>query len=537
MPTAHPPHPPCPPPGGDPGESDAALAARLTGAPEADVARSTALLIARHWQPAHDYAVICLASSAGTAAMVTSAAVHQVLGRLTLGEPGEALRPRLLVTVRDVVRLWSAEERIAGALPELQKPAGGRGMRAATSMTPENRRLTQHAFQRLPAAARTLLWHTEVEAEPVTFPARLLGTDTGTASALLEQARDAFREALVRAHHELAPSKDCRYHNRLLDVLIRRGGALQPDVRRHLAECRHCRDTAEQLSHFEGGLGTLLAEAVLGWGSRRYLDSRPGRAQHRPRTRAGARRARARRRGPPRRPGPPPRTDRALLPGAAHGCRHRLGRPARHPPGHQPVVLRRRHRPRGRHRPHRAAAGTGTQSWPTAAATPPGPAQLPAAPRQTRLRNAAGGLCLGVRDEPAAGTGAVLAVCSAEPEQQWTYENDGLLRSGADPGLCLDSRADAGVVILGTCAGEQDERADDVRYDLTVRGELLPRWDERLALGPATGDPGADVVVKVRDGSDAQRWLTDPRPAGAGSLSVAETVDPSARQAGLGGGA
>ncbi|MFB9465921.1 RICIN domain-containing protein [Streptomyces cinereospinus] len=537
MPTAHPPHPPCPPPGGDPGESDAALAARLTGAPEADVARSTALLIARHWQPAHDYAVICLASSAGTAAMVTSAAVHQVLGRLTLGEPGEALRPRLLVTVRDVVRLWSAEERIAGALPELQKPAGGRGMRAATSMTPENRRLTQHAFQRLPAAARTLLWHTEVEAEPVTFPARLLGTDTGTASALLEQARDAFREALVRAHHELAPSKDCRYHNRLLDVLIRRGGALQPDVRRHLAECRHCRDTAEQLSHFEGGLGTLLAEAVLGWGSRRYLDSRPGRAQHRPRTRAGARRARAR--GAARHdvlarlPGLTGRSSRALRTGAGIASAALLGTLLATSLSSYDGDTD----PAGATDPTGPAAGTGTQSWPTAAATPPGPAQLPAAPRQTRLRNAAGGLCLGVRDEPAAGTGAVLAVCSAEPEQQWTYENDGLLRSGADPGLCLDSRADAGVVILGTCAGEQDERADDVRYDLTVRGELLPRWDERLALGPATGDPGADVVVKVRDGSDAQRWLTDPRPAGAGSLSVAETVDPSARQAGLGGGA
>lgn len=42
-------------------------------------------------------------------------------------------------------------------------------------------------------------------------------------------------------------------------------------------ECRYCRHAAEQLSHFEGGLEVLLAETVLGWGARRYLDSRPGR--------------------------------------------------------------------------------------------------------------------------------------------------------------------------------------------------------------------------------------------------------------------
>ncbi|MGJ3558412.1 hypothetical protein ACR6C2_03410 [Streptomyces sp. INA 01156] len=48
-------------------------------------------------------------------------------------------------------------------------------------------------------------------------------------------------------------------------------------MQRHLTDCRHCRNAAEQLSHFEGALGTLLAEAVLGWGARRYLDSaRPG---------------------------------------------------------------------------------------------------------------------------------------------------------------------------------------------------------------------------------------------------------------------
>src|SRR5690606_29314068 len=210
-------------------------------------------------------------------AMVAAAALHRVLNRVTAGEPAAALRPELLVAVRDTVRAWAEDDRITNALPGLQKPAGGRGMRAATTMTPENRQLAQRAFRSLPGPARCLLWHVEVEAEPISVPAGLLGMDVDIASGTLEQARDRFRQACVPAHQELAPSPDCRFYNRLLDVPIRRGGALLPDVREHLAECRHCRDAADQLGHFESGLGTLIAEAVLGWGARRYLDSRPGR--------------------------------------------------------------------------------------------------------------------------------------------------------------------------------------------------------------------------------------------------------------------
>lgn len=182
-------------------------------------------------------------------------------------------------------------------------------------MTPENRKLAERSFLALPGLARCLLWHTEVEAEPIAVPAGLLGMDTDAASAALEQARDKFREGCVHAHRELAPTKDCRFYNRLLDVPIRRGGALLPDVQQHLDECRYCRFAAEQLSHFEGGLGVLLAESVLGWGARRYLDTRRGNDRQGPRAQGGARHGGGRRRllsripspgrRPPRAPDPP----------------------------------------------------------------------------------------------------------------------------------------------------------------------------------------------------------------------------------------
>ncbi|WP_367319086.1 RICIN domain-containing protein [Streptomyces sp. HUAS ZL42] len=521
MPTPHPPRPPYPPPGGQSGESDESLAVRMRGGPDGEVAQATALLIARHWQPVHEYAVICLASSASVASMVTAAAFHQVFDRLTLGEPGAALRPRLLVTVRDTVRLWSSEERISGVLPDLEKPAGGRGLRAAKSMTPENRVLAERSFQGLPAVARCLLWHTEVEAEPITVSAGLLGMDTENASAAHEQAREKLREGCVRAHRELAPSKDCRFYNRLLDVPIRRGGALLPDVQRHLAECRYCRSAAEQLGHFEGGLGVLLAEAVLGWGARRYLDSRPGRdGQQTVRVRGAARhRGGGPRGGSGRRllsriPSP-----RRGLPGGPNSSRFLLTGVGLASAGLLTTLFAAGlWSDDGGADPAASTSATGGSPT-TDSSGPTGTAQLPNAPRQTRLRNADADLCLDIRGEAKAGAAAELAACSSDWSQQWSYADDGQLRSVANPELCLDSHADAGVVILGECAQEDDRRGDDVRYDLTAQGELLPRWDDALALTSTTGEPGADIVVKVRDGSTGQRWVTDPVTADPGSLS------------------
>ncbi|SOE07158.1 RICIN domain-containing protein [Streptomyces sp. Ag109_G2-15] len=559
MPTPHPPRPPYPPPGGDPGESDESLAAPLRAGSDAEASRSAALLMARHWQPVQDYAVICLAAPGPLAHMVSAAAFHQVLGRLALGEPAEAIRPRLLVAVRDTVVNWSATDRISAVLPGLQKPAGGRGMRTAKSLIPENRALSERSFQSLPRLEQALLWHTEVEAEPINVPAGLLGMDIDSAAAALEQARDTFREGCVRAHRELAPSTDCRHYNRLLDVPIRRGGALLPDVQQHLAVCPYCRHAAEQLGQIEAGLGVLLAEAVLGWGARRYLESRPGRRRPGPaRTRSTSRRSGGRRRGGGR-PGllgrvPVPggrrrgdggdsgtlaRTRVRRAPGDGWSSRTLLTGVGVASAGLLATVLALSVWPDSGAGTDPvastgAAPGTEAQSAPASAGTP-GTAGLPAAGRPTRLHNAAADLCLDVKGKPAAGASAVLAVCSTARTQQWTYETDGLLRSAADSGLCLDSHADAGVVILGTCADVGARRGGDVRYDLTVQGELLPRWDETLALATTGDTAGADIVVKVRDRSAGQRWLTDGPSASPGSLSIAGTEGPSARPAELPG--
>ncbi|MET7674089.1 RICIN domain-containing protein [Streptomyces seoulensis] len=510
------PQPPLPSyqPGMAAGESDESTAAALRAGSDPEASRSAALLMARHWQPAADYAVICLAGPGPLAHMVTAAVFHRTLDRLALGEPAEALRPRLLLAVRDTVLDWAATDRLTAALPGLAKPAGGRGMRAANSLTPENRVLAERAFHLLPRLEQTLLWHTEVEAEPVTVPAALLGVDPVGAAAALEQSREKLRAGVLRAHRELAPSGECRHYNRLLDVPVRRGGGVLPDVREHLDACSYCRYAAEQLGQLDSGAGLLLAEAVLGWGARRYLDSRPGRGQAAAvpseTPRSGGRR-RAGKRGAGRRGG-----GWSLRAGAgvvsagllATGLAFALWPEAEG--GRTPVASA-----------GAAPAADPRTDGPSAAAS----ATPPPAGRPIRLRNVGAGLCLGIKGEPERGGLVTLALCSDAVTQQWTYDADGLLHSQADPELCLDSHADAAVVILGTCDDAGTERGEDVRYDLTVRGELLPRWDETLALASADARPGADIVVSLRDRSPAQHWLADTATATPGTLSAAEASE------------
>ena len=380
------------------------------GRPDGEAAQSVALLMARHWQPAHDYAVICLASSATLAAMVTAAAFHQVLDRLALGEPAVALRPRLLVAVRDTVREWSAEDRISGVLPELGKPAGGRGMRAAKSMTPENRKLAERSFQALPGTRPLSALAYRGRGRAVKRARRTAGH--GYRHRRRPPSNRRVKNSAKVVYMPIGNSrrrKDCRFYNRLLDVPIRRGGALLPDVQQHLAQCRYCRYAAEQLSHFEGGLGVLLAEAVLGWGARRYLDTttRAGRSPPDPAHAAPPGTA-AGRTSPPvadPRADPPVARRTALLPDTAHRSGRGLGRADRDvlaaglwsdDDGVDPAASA-------------TGGGTASQSPPAVSTSPPGTAQLPNAPRQTRLRNAEADLCLDIRGEPKAGAGTELA--------------------------------------------------------------------------------------------------------------------------------
>ncbi|WP_255947185.1 hypothetical protein [Streptomyces odontomachi] len=299
--TPHSPLPPYPPgPRPDPSESDPWLAASLRSPSWAADPYPLAALLERHWEPVYDFAVLCAPTTGHPAAALAAAAVHQVLKALERSGPVAALRPLLLMAVRDTAAEWATERQpSAGSSPlgsACPLPAGNGTSKAADTRAtagaaqqagapaglptdPGDRRIARHAFDSLPPVGQCLLWHTAVEGEPVWVPATLLALDIGTALTELEKARGQFKAGLLHWHTDLAEHAACRFYNRLLDTQPR-GRAFLPDVRHHVFGCTHCAGVVTQLELYRRRPGALLAQAVLGPPAADYLASRPGRRPH-----------------------------------------------------------------------------------------------------------------------------------------------------------------------------------------------------------------------------------------------------------------
>ncbi|MFK0284359.1 RICIN domain-containing protein [Streptomyces sp. NPDC090499] len=482
-------------------------------------------LLDRHWEAAFAYARLCADGTRG-AGMLTTAAFTRLFGEsLRQAGPTAAWRPQLLVTVRRIAAEWDNDGRGELLHPQLR---AGKGERAAARLLPPaNRRLLSRAFQRLTPSSRTVLWHTEVESEPLVAPAALLGLDEQDAQVELRRARERMREECLQVHRELAHEDECQRYVRMIDVTFRRGGIdVDRDLQQHLNGCKHCRYTADQLHQFNGGLGIALAEAVLGWGARAYMESRAALAEQPA--------------APPAAPAdgfaggftggfaggedfaPPsaPGKDLVVHPAASRRAKQRAARRVRRrnlavAVGTVsglvvlPLVLW-------------SVLGSGDDSTSATAkpsATPAGSAssgpswvgtsRTTQGTLRGRLHNIASGLCIGVVGKKAVkGAETELAECSSVASQQWTYDGDGLLRNAAAPDLCLDSHLGYSVQ-LAPCTSAAGTKAKSVHYDFTLQGALVPRWDQDLALAPAATDGGGALVVKNRTNANAQRWVMD----------------------------
>ncbi|MFJ8134580.1 ricin-type beta-trefoil lectin domain protein [Streptomyces sp. NPDC096013] len=467
-------------------------------------------LLDRHWEAAFAYARLCT-DGPHHAGMLTTAAFTRLFGEsLRQSGPAAAWRPQVLVTVRRIAAEWVADRRQDMLHPDLRS-AAGEGDRVTARLLPvPERRLLSRAFQRLPQSARTLLWHIDVESEPFAIPAGLLGLDEEGAEVELGRARGRLREECLQVHRELAQDDECQRYIRLLDVTFRRGGAeVDPDLAMHLSVCKHCRYTADQLNQFNAGLGIALAEAVLGWGARAYLEVRAGSRPLPPEV-------------------PDAATDLAVRPGPRRGELRSAHKAARR--------VRRRNLAvavltvsglvvlplvlwsiggsgggkSGTESKSAGAAGTGKES-----ANPSwvGKNDTTQGTLSGRLHNVESGLCIGVAgNKPLRDAEAELQSCSSVAGQQWSYETDGRLRSTADPGLCLDSHL-AFEVRLAPCTGPSSATAKNIRYDFTLQGILVPRWNQDLALTPASTDGGGALVLKTRADGSAQRWVFDTSKA------------------------
>ncbi|GHJ42491.1 hydrolase [Streptomyces sp. TS71-3] len=454
----HPPHP-CYPPDREPfpEESDAVLAASLRAPSWSVDPRPLGVLMQRHWEPVLDYAMLCTDLTGGHPAALAAAALHQVLRGLGRPGPAVALRPRLLMTVRSTAEAWALDGQRSHRAAEPGAAQPGLGVA-------RDRGLALISFDALPPAGQCLLWHTAVEAEPVSVPAALLALDTGSALTELELARGQFRSGMLLTHAERAEQPLCRLYNRLLDAQIRRGRTLLPDVRQHLLGCPDCAAAAEQLGIFERRLGELLAQAVLGRPAADYLASRTGRPRsvsaepdpadpspppggHR---RPGRHRVAAGSPAPAREPAPPRGYTRALLTGVGLASALALG-----------------------------AAVTSTL-WPAGSATRAGsPAQGGAVPRP-----GSGG---GGGARPAAPPRAPAA--KEPPGSAASLPVEAALRDTPAPGPRLSPGS--------SCDDTAGPRRDEVTWDGPVPRWMRDRWVRDLIDSPAVaaGDPAASPAA------------------------------------------
>ncbi|WP_431962043.1 ricin-type beta-trefoil lectin domain protein [Actinacidiphila sp. bgisy160] len=482
-------------------------------------------LLARHWRPVSEYAELCTVSGHAAGILAAAAFTRVFVDTLRLTGPTAAWRPELLITVHKIAEEWAVDRRRAWLHRRLRPRPDQSDTRLAV---PENRRLANRAFMRLPEPARCLLWHAEVDAEPLDVPAGLLGIDPGRAAAQLELARTRFREACVQAHRDLAPYEACLPFSRLLDISIHRGGAgLVPDLQRHIARCDHCRYAAEQLDHSGDRLGVLIAEAVLVWEARGYYDSRPTRRAARDND-AGSGSG-----------GPPGRRRGGRRRRATAGGRRRLAATLLGIGGCAVVTALAIGLTGGDGGTDDRASGTApttATASPTASASvtasdsAPGSGTVTAEPvpgdgLRGRLRNNDNDLCIDLSGRRTVlGTEAATARCDSGATQFWSYEPDGLMRSVAQPAYCLNSHHGPALE-LGLCTASFVTGAEDVRYDLTLTGDLIPRWNQQLAVAPAGRGPGAEVVLRPRDGRPVQRWTFDTSIAPPRFQSVAYTTD------------
>ncbi|TVZ90111.1 RICIN domain-containing protein [Streptomyces sp. BK340] len=482
-------------------------------------------LLDRHWEAAFAYARLCT-EGPRAAGMLTTAAFTRLFGEsLRQAGPSAAWRPHLLVTVRRIAAEWDGDGRQELLHPALRADTGNGERVAARLLPPSGRRLLSRAFQRLPQSARAVLWHIEVEAEPLAVPAALLGLDDEETRVELRRARERLREECLQAHRELAPEAECQRYLRMLDVTFRRGGIdVDPDLQQHLSGCRHCSQTADQLAQFNTGLGLALAEAVLGWGAHAYMESRAARTEETT--------------DPAPDPVPAP-----SVPLGGEAFAPVASAPATPAPADAPGRSRRSaHRAARRVRRRNLALavvtvsglvvlplvlwsvlGSGDDRTPAPGGTPsrvpgkgsarPGPSWAGTSGTtkgvlRGRLHNLASGLCVGVVGKKAVeGAETELTDCSSEASQQWSYETDGLLRNASAPDLCLDSHLGYSVR-LAPCS-VTGAAAKDIRYDFTLQGALVPRSDQDLALTPAATDGSGALVLKNRAANPAQRWTVD----------------------------
>ncbi|MET9841968.1 ricin-type beta-trefoil lectin domain protein [Streptomyces virginiae] len=427
-------------------------------------------------------------------------------------------------------------------------PAGAAG----DPLHPDLQEFVRRGFIALPPRAQAVLWHFVVEQEPDDHVAAISGDRPDSIPDLAHRALAACRNAFLRVHLQAGPTPHCSAYARMLDAAAGRADVRgNPDLARHVDECRGCATALRGLVALCDTPGPLLAGSLLGPAGQLYLSTANrtsadaetlplpiatvGEAGRRPKpVGAAGRELSGFARKPAGRvlvgvaavlitatalavvvpaaggPEPPPAAQgqppRAPLEAGGSGSPAPTGSKARPSssasPSPSPSASPSSTVPTPSDRPTHSPT-------PTAEAATPAPAQPFRASSYVPAVNSATGLCLDVRGGTFAnGVDVITARCrDGSPVQQWRLDEKGLLRNAANPGYCMDARGSAGDGVgIWSCSAFGRPEGNNLVFSTDGSGRIKPRIAPGYAVTSGSSEPGAPVTFGRTGPAAEQRW-------------------------------
>ncbi|MFE3328949.1 ricin-type beta-trefoil lectin domain protein [Streptomyces sp. NPDC059176] len=542
--------------------SDAELTERIrSGAPTARPA--TQELRRRHLSSVLEYARLCGRNQvAGNQLAVQAFGIAAQEARRGIGPRGN-WRHHLLLLVQRVGLTWASDSRRERLAPDfvawIDDTAEARALADVTAADlPEQRRLPFEAsaamltgFYRLPELARNVLWYSVVDEEPDASVATFLRVHRDVVPDVRRQAEGTMRLAFLQAYLERSRDERCLGFRRIIEAAARPGDRRRSeDLVLHLAECPRCSWLVDELTLMAEHPRMVLAEGLLRWGGTAYVSALLPHGSLR--ADSAARGTATGGRAPVEGPGPsrrvrglravgPPLSRAVFLVGAAAAVASALvagtlaataSEGPRPGPGRSAAPS-----PRTAHPTPSVATAPPSQS-PSPSESPSSPAPTPT-PTPTAVSRPSAGHSAGARPLPVpllpgggyapvvnSGSGrcldiengllqnrtdVIVARCTGARTQSWKVDPNGLVRSGADPDYCLDSRGnvDRGAGIWN-CSSVNGRNGLNLLFTVDGSGAVRPRIAPDFALAPSGGSDGSSVGFDRADGSGAQRWTAGP---------------------------
>jgi RNA polymerase sigma factor (sigma-70 family) len=243
--------------------SDAELIAAVRGGDES----AFATLWSRHEAAAHRLARQI--SNPSNADDLVSEAFMRVLRALQAGSgPDGAFRPYLFSTLRRINIDNGRSYYTRVALTDDERDLDFDHADSAADVLADNAEgsAAWRAWNSLPDATKTLLWHLIIEEETPAQIAPLIGTTPNGVSSRAVRAKERLRQAFLQQHLLDADTDGCRQARRRLGEYVRDALSTRDrtEVQAHLDTCDGCQRALFEVTDINQTMKALIAPMVLG---------------------------------------------------------------------------------------------------------------------------------------------------------------------------------------------------------------------------------------------------------------------------------